>query len=378
VENTPSVDIARASGQRAELAELERRVVALERSNRDKEELLARERQLRAQLEAAHAANDRLLSVLSHDLRTPLNAVLGWTQLLRRERLDQNARDRALATIERNAQAQLQLVEDLLDISRLGSGGAQLERVSIDLGELVERAVHLVARTAKDRGVELTTAIAHERLVLTGDRRRLERALSRLLPFAIAQTSKDGRITAVVTRARANGAADGPLDWAKIALSGTGQSIPREKAARVLDPFLPGAERGALGGVDLTLYLVRQAVELHGGRLRAEQDGLAILLPLDASSAHRVASAAQSTAAPRGERDREEALEGIGVLVVEEEDDARELMTTILRERGAAVTAVADLATALATLHRATPDVVVRGAAALVAMLRRASGERAD
>lgn len=338
---------------------LMKRVGELERAVRDKDELLTRERRLRARLEAAHDAKDRFLAVLSHDLRTPLNAVLGWTQLLRREMLDQSARDRALATIERNALAQLRVLEDLLDISRLTSDGVQLERVPLDFVELVQRCGETVAASARERGVELTvSASAEDLLLVSGDRRRLERAVATLLSNALALTPNGGRVSVDVARKG---------EQARVTVAHTGRGIAPELLPHVFDPFRQGAELATLGAVDLGLYLVRQAVEVHGGIVFAESDGaesgarFTVLVPADMPSSH-VLPCSDKLGSSEASCSRD-VLEGVGVLVVEDEDDARELMTTILRQRGAAVTAVTDVATAVRCAKRTTPAVVVTGIA---------------
>jgi PAS domain S-box-containing protein len=325
----------------------------LARANRDMEEILARERRLRTQLEQEHVAKDRFLAILSHDLRAPLNAVVGWAQLLRRERLDEAARDRALATIERSAQAQLRLVEEVLDISRLAADKVQLERVPVVLNELVQHAVDAVATTAVERGIALTVAMDGDRLVVAGDRARLKQVLSNLLSNALKfMPAGGGQITLSLRR-------EG--DEARIVVADTGRGISRDLVAHLFDPFEKGGDfTTAFGGVGLGLYIVRQCVQLHGGRVLAESDGpgcgarFSVALPLT----ERFATPAEVV--PRSSRGLGPgALEGIRVLVVDDEEDARELMAAILRQHGAVVTVASDVPSAIHAFDGAPPDVVL-------------------
>jgi PAS domain S-box-containing protein len=325
----------------------------LARANRDMEEILARERRLRTQLEHEHVAKDRFLAVLSHDLRAPLNAVVGWAQLLRRERLDEAARDRALATIERNAQAQLRLVEELLDISRLAADKVQLERVPVVLNELVQHAADAVATTAAERGVVLTVTMDSERLVVEGDRGRLKQVMSNLLSNAMKfMPAGGGQVTLSLRR-------EG--DEARIIVADTGRGISPDLLPHLFDPFEKGGDYTASsGGVGLGLYIVQQCAHLHGGRALAESDGpgrgarFSVELPLTERFATPEDAPPRSTRGPGPG-----ALEGIRVLVVDDEEDARELMAAILRQHGAVVTVAGDVPEALRVFDGAPPDVVL-------------------
>jgi PAS domain S-box-containing protein len=321
------------------------RLAELERANRDKDELLLRERRLREELAAADAAKDRFIAVLSHDLRVPINAVVGWTQLLRREPLDHAARDRALATIERNAQTQVRLVEELLDISRVASNKLQLERTTLDLSSLVEREVGAVLPIARERGIEIDSVVT-DGVVVFGDRARLEQVMANLLSNALKFTQKGGRVIVLLER-------DG-LE-ARITTQDTGRGIAPEQLPLVFDPFRQTTDyTSTTDGLGFGLYIVRRAVELHGGSVAAQSEGLGrgarftVLLPI-------------VTSAPKGEGSRKAAahLDGVQVLVVDEDDDRRELMTTILQQKGAAVTTAREAATALLAFDAAQPDVVV-------------------
>ena len=337
------------------------RIAELERVNRDLEELLQRERRLREELASADAAKDRFIAVLSHDLRAPLNAVLGWTQLLRREPLDQSARDRALATIEQNAQAQIRLIEELLDVSRIAGNKMQLERTTLDLTGLVRRSVDAVLPHATECGVDVNAVIGSGILVV-GDRRRLEQAMANLLSNALKFTPRGGRVTVVLER-------DGQS--ARITAQDTGRGIAPEYLPSLFDPFRQVGDHttprdGRSGWVPgergLGLYVVHRAVEMHGGSVSVQSDGVGrgarftVLLPLVASSAPPAPSFADGARAGGPEL---LSLEGVRVLVVDDDDDSRELLAALLRQAGALVTAASDVATALHAFQTSAPAVVV-------------------
>ncbi len=319
-----------------------RRLAELERANRDKEELLARERLLREELVAADAAKDRLIAVLSHDLRGPLHSVLGWTQLLRRETLDSNARDRALATIEQNARAQLHLLDGLLDVSRIASEAVQLERVRVDLSALAREELAALTAPAAERSVTLDSAV-DPGIVVTGDRARLQQLLRRLLTRALASVSEGGRVELVAK------VDDG---GARIVVRDDGRGIAPD-----LLPTLFQLSRSSMDGVlssDATgLYLVRRIVELHEGSVTAESDGvgrgsqLTVTVPLPAT--------ARASTPPGQAR----ALTGVRVLLVDDDADTRDLMTLVLETDGAIVTAVGSAEEALTAFETAAPAAVV-------------------
>lgn len=331
----------------------------LERANRDKDELLARERRLRTQLESEHVAKDRFLAVLSHDLRAPLNAVLGWTQLLRREKLDESARDRALATIERNARAQLRLVEELLDISRFAADKVQLERVPVDFRELVQRAAEGISVEARERKVDLECKLCAAPLVVAGDRRRLEQVMSNLLSNSLKFTPAGGVVRLTLDQ-------DG--SYARVVVEDTGRGIAPELLPHVWEPFRQAnADYASMqNGLGLGLYIVRQAVEMHGGDVRAESTGsgkgasFVVRLPLSSADHPRHARGGEyaADATQRTPADTK-TLQGLRVLVVDDEDDARELTAAILRQRGAIVSLVGDALAALHAVAVSCPDVIV-------------------
>jgi signal transduction histidine kinase len=319
----------------------------VERMLRDKEELLARERRAREELERANRAKDRFIAVLSHDLRAPLNAILGWTQLLRREVLDQNARNRAFETIERNARTQAKLIEELLDISRMAADRVQLSLGPIDVGALAQRVIEGALPRTDELGLELRFNV-EPGLTVIGDRQRLEQVLSNVVANAIKYTPPPGRIEVDATR-------DGR--YVKIVVRDTGKGIEPALLPHIFDMYTQ--ERNYLAsrsGLGLGLYIVKQLVELHDGSVSAESEGaergaaFTIHLPVNDEVA---ALPSEIVIEPPV------ALRDLRILVVDDEEDARELVATILRRAGADVACASCASTALDLFSAWTPDIVV-------------------
>ena len=224
---------------------------------------------LRRALAAAEEANrlkDEFLAVLSHELRTPLNAILGWARMLRAGTLADADVPRALETIERNAQVQAQLIEDLLDVSRIVSGKLRLDMRPIDIGEVVAEAIDTVRPTADARGVELTTAVTHVGPV-SGDAHRLQQVVWNLLSNSIKFTPAGGTVHVRVEQTDS---------MVRIVVTDTGQGIDAEFLPHVFDRFrqassTPGQMRRK--GLGLGLAIVRHLVEAHAGNVRAESEG---------------------------------------------------------------------------------------------------------
>lgn len=338
----------------------------LARALRDKEELLGRERRCREELERANRAKDRFIAVLSHDLRAPLNAILGWTQLLRREVLDQAARSRAFETIERNARTQAKLIEELLDISRMAADRIQLALAPVDAGALVQKVVEGALPRAAELGLNLTFSV-EPNLTVICDRQRLEQVLTNLLSNAMKYTPASGRVDVEAKR-------DG--GHVKLVVRDTGNGIARSLLPHIFEMYTQERNySSARSGLGLGLYIVKQLVELQDGTVSAESEGegrgamFTVLLPL-----HDEVVAAPSEVAI----EPPVALKNLRVLVVDDEEDSRELMATILRRAGADVACAAGVKAALDLFGTWTPDVVVSDLAMpggdgceLIAMLRR-------
>jgi PAS domain S-box-containing protein len=316
-----------------------------ERALRDRTELLERERRLRMELERTNRAKDRFIAVLAHDLRAPLNAILGWTQLLQQEQLDRDGRARALATIARNANAQTQLIDELLDIARIDADQLQLTLTVLDFGVLVERAVDGLAPGANEKGITLTASCERD-LTVIGDRSRLDQIIANLLANALKYTPMEGSIAIAVGR-------EG--ERVRLTVSDTGKGIPNKLLPNVFQLYTQDRTDLAGSGLGLGLHIVKQLVELHDGTVEATSQGegqgttITVYLPL-----HSERPAPREHTLPADRR----LLSRLTVLVVDDERDERELISAILSRAGAAILCADGHAAALKLFEAHRPDVV--------------------
>ena len=310
--------------------------------------------------EEADRAKDQFLATLSHELRTPLTAILGWTRMLRSGRLDSTSHATALETIERNTRLQTQLIEDLLDVSRIISGKLQLDRQPVELATVVEAATQSLRSVAEAKGVGIRLLIETDGGDLVeGDPHRLQQVVLNLLSNAIKFTPREGRVEVRLGRAD---------DYARLVVSDSGQGIAPEVLPHVFDTFrqADGTHTKQHGGLGLGLAIVRHLVALHGGTARAESDGVdrgatfTVELPL----AGPVAGHAVRPRGRRGEAgddifDCPPVLEGLRVLVVEDDPDSRRFIIRVLEECKAVVVAAGSAPEALGVLPRFRPHVLV-------------------
>jgi signal transduction histidine kinase/ActR/RegA family two-component response regulator len=323
----------------------------------EREALLLAERQARLEAERAGRMKDEFLATLSHELRTPLSAILGWTHLLQHAGASAIDRAKAVATIERNARAQAKLIEALLDVSRIASGNFELEIRKVALGTVFEAAVQALQPMADAKGVRLERTDLGADIELQADPGRLQQIVWNLLSNAIKFTGRGGRVTLhaeVVAREA----------WLSVTDTGTG--ITADFLPHVFERFrqAESSEARSFGGLGLGLAIVRQLVELHGGSVEARSEGadrgatFVVRLPLDAAgprpTAAEPAAAAKEAAAPApGE------LDGLRVLIVDDEADGRDMLAQLLAMRGAHVAAVGSAEEALESLDGALPDILV-------------------
>ena len=311
----------------------------------------------REQAEAANRSKDEFLATLSHELRTPLNAILGWVQLLRAD-ADAGATDAAelsqgLATVERNARVQAQLIEDLLDVSRIVSGKVRLAVRRTDLRPVLAAAVDVVRPAAQAKGVRLDLPQASAPAPVVGDPNRLQQVAWNLLANAVKFTPPGGTVRAALDRV------GGDME---LAVSDSGRGIAADFLPFVFDRFrqADGTASRQHGGLGLGLAIVRHLVELHGGIVTAESDGpgrgatFRVRLPLSDGAADDD-DASASARLPAGQP----LLAGVRAVVVDDEPDARGLVAAVLRRAGAEVTAVATAAEALAAVTAVRPAVLV-------------------
>lgn len=334
--------------------------VGLARSRIEEERatLLARERNSREEAEAANRSKDEFLAMVSHELRTPLNAITGWTSMLLAGELEPSRVKRALETIERNARSQAQLIDDLLDIGRITSGNLRVETSTVDVAEIAEMALESVRLAAQAKGIVLVDAIDSSAGQLKGDADRLKQIIWNLLTNAIKFTPKGGRVALRVARHESE---------IEIRVEDTGGGIPSAFLPYVFDRFkqADGTMTRAKGGLGLGLAIVKHLVELHGGTIEARSEGLGkgatfvVLLPTSGTdqAARSGRDAALVSTRPTFERPRE--VEGIRVLVLDDEEDARELIRSVLESCKIVVTTASNAMDAFEVVQSNAVDVVL-------------------
>ena len=345
------------------LRDAEGRVVRWFGTNTDIDErvrLLASEKAAREEAERSNRAKDEFLAIVSHELRNPLNAMLGWTRLLQGSALPEEQRGRALETIERNALNQSQLIDDLLDVARIVAGKLPLDVQSVKLARVVEAAVDS-ARPALDAKELRLSVILDSDAVLSGDPARLQQIVWNLLTNATKFTPRGGSIRVVLRRD------DSHLD---LLVSDNGQGIDASFIPYVFDRFKqadPTTTR-AQGGLGLGLAITKNLVEMHGGNITVESKGIGhgatfvVRLPL--AVVREREAIISSTARPRAEPpktvfDPSPELRGLRVLAVDDEPDGREIVAAILASCGALVTSAGSVAEAMEVVGRDPPDVVL-------------------
>jgi PAS domain S-box-containing protein len=307
--------------------------------------------------EAASRAKDQFLATLSHELRTPLNAVVGWAHMLRSGKLDPAGTERAIETIDRNARAQSQLISDILDISRIVSGKLRLNVRPVDLTPVVEAALDTVRPSAEAKGIRLQAILDPAAGPVSGDADRLQQVIWNLLANAIKFTPREGRVQVRLSRINSH---------VEVRVEDTGVGIGSEFLPHVFELFRqrdssPSRQHGGLG---LGLALVKHLVELHGGSVECASPGeglgavFSIRLPLMIMAAREDAGV-HPTADSGAAMPPAPSLEGVSVLVVDDDPDARQLITMLLGERGAKVIAVASAGEALKALETNRPDVLL-------------------
>lgn len=339
----------------------------------ERNQLLLREQAARAQAEAANRSKDDFLAIVSHELRTPMTAILGWAGMLQTGMLDEDRVRDAIETIERNANLQMQLIEDLLDISRIVQGNLSLNFSSVNLVEVIADAVEVVQSSADDKAIELESVLDTSVESIWGDSERLQQVVWNLLSNAIKFTPDGGRVE--VRLSVVSGSEQQATDnYAQIQVSDTGKGISPDFLPYVFERFRQADSTSTRSnkGLGLGLAIARHLVELHGGTIQAESPGIGqgakftVMLPLLAipsakeaqtnnSNQMQVPTFGEDTAAlenpPR--------LDGLQVLVVDDEPDVREWIRTVLTESGAQVIAMGSVSEALAALEQLTPDVLV-------------------
>lgn len=323
---------------------------------------LSREQMARSEAEAANRMKDEFLATVSHELRTPLNAILGWSHMLRGGRLDASTTARALETIDRNARSQAQLVEDILDVSRMITGKLRLDIEPVDVATVINAAIDAVQLAAESKGIQLKLTLDPSARHTFGDAGRLQQIVWNLLSNAIKFTPSGGSVELRLERVEAN---------IRLRVSDTGQGIKPEFLPFVFDRFrqADATSTRQIGGLGLGLSIVRQLIELHGGSASAESEGegrgatFTIVLPL-AGARERAKFRRSATGTLRPIPDAATAtptpnLEDLHVLLVDDDQDSLQMLSVSLVESRARVQTASSVAEALEVLSWFKPDVLV-------------------
>ncbi len=317
--------------------------------------LLELEQLARAKAESANRIKDEFLAVLSHELRTPLNAILGWSKLLQNRQLEPAKISQALATIERNAKLQVQLIEDLLDISRILQGKLVLNITNLNLESIVLLALETMRLAAETKSIQVSTIFAPNVGQVIGDSARLQQVVWNLLSNAVKFTPSGGKVEVQLEQVD---------NYAQIVVSDTGKGMSAEFLPYAFDYFrqADSSSTRTFGGLGLGLAIVRKIIEMHGGTVKAESTGenqgskFTVQLPLLINESlsradeqnHHLSLTAQSLP-----------LATMQILVVDDDADSRDFIVFVLQQDGAEVIATSSALEALQTLKQTKPDVLI-------------------
>jgi PAS domain S-box-containing protein len=316
-----------------------------------KANLLAREQAARAQAEAANQTKDEFLAIVSHELRSPLNAMLGWARVLRSGNVDEETQKHAIGVIEQSAEMQSRLIEDLIDSARIESGQLRIESRPVNLNPVIQSAIDTVHPAAESKGVEIRTDLDMQAGIITGDAERMQQIVWNLLSNAVKFTPKGGRVEAKLSRQD---------PWVTMTVKDTGRGIKADDLPYIFDRFrqVDSSTTRRTGGLGLGLSLVKNLVDLHGGKITAESAGegkgasFTVKLPLRAVSgpAAGIDASGIDAGGVSGRLSFLPVLAGLQILTVDDEAQARDLIATLLRKYGAAVTPVASSSEAMEIL----------------------------
>ncbi|HEY0323919.1 MAG TPA: PAS domain S-box protein [Pyrinomonadaceae bacterium] len=327
----------------------------------ERDRLLAREREARIEAEEANRLKDEFLATLSHELRTPLTAMLGWTRMLRTRQLDEHTSGHALETIERNVRAQTQLIEDLLDVSRIITGKLRLDTRPVELVPVIEAAIDSIRPAAKAKEITLERSLDPTASPVLGDANRLQQVVWNLLSNAVKFTPKGGRIQIALHRNES---------YAAVTITDSGTGISQDFLPYVFDRFrqADSSSTRAHGGLGLGLAIVRHLVELHGGTVGATSEGtkrgssFTVELPLMTVNLRRTETAKMGSDGVSIDETSMECpppLKGVRILVVDDEEDTRHLLATILGECEALVETAANVGQAIEAVRLKRPDLLI-------------------
>jgi PAS domain S-box-containing protein len=324
----------------------------------ERRQALAREKEARIEAEEANRVKDEFLSTLSHELRTPLTAIMGWSNLLLHGEVDEARQQQAIETIARNANSQCQLIDDLLEVSRIITGKLRLDFVGCELQPVIQAAAESLRPTADAKGVKLYVTLAQNLGMVMGDRERLQQVVWNLVSNAVKFTPAGGEVNVRLNRINSH---------LEIAVSDTGAGVHPDFLPHVFDRFrqADGSTTRAHGGLGLGLAIVRHLVELHGGVAVADSPGVGkgatftvrfpLMLPVEAPVHVDVDKNRRLTVAEQPCV----VLDGLRVLIVDDEEDARELVSVMLTRSGAAMKCASSSTEAMEIIESWRPDVLI-------------------
>lgn len=359
------------SGRMCSVLSLVLDVTDKKQAEAERNRLLQQEQAAREAAESANRIKDEFLAVVSHELRSPLNPILGWAKLLRSRQLDAQKTEQALAVIERNAQMQAQLINDLLDVSRILRGKLSLNPSPVDLVTTIQSAIETVRLAADAKSIQINTQLDPTIGQVSGDPGRLQQIVWNLLSNAVKFTPEGGQINIRLSGAEASNdgassvaepSAELPphphLTYAQISVTDTGKGIHPDFLPHVFEHFRQedSATTRRFGGLGLGLAIVRYLVELHGGTVQADSSGegqgatFTVSLPLISLPV---------IAAPETAPVRQANLQGIRILVVDDDDETREFLAFLLELRGATVIMSASASEAITILTQFQPDLLL-------------------
>ena len=346
--------IEQTEAARLHVEELSKYISELQRSEDARGQLLLRAERARAEAEAANRIKDEFLATLSHELRTPLTSLLGWSSVLREAKRDEKVLHQGLEAIDRNARVQAQLIDDLLDVSRIVSGKLNLEVRPLDIASVTRAAINVVRPAADAKGISIDYCAEPGLGAISADSARLQQIIWNLLSNAVKFTPHGGKISVRVEQDGAD---------ARVSVKDTGQGIEREFLPRVFDRFLQAdsSTTRSFGGLGLGLAIVRHLVELHGGTVSAYSEGRNKGATFSATFPLLTERAEPVTTSHNGDTPTLDthSLNGLRVLLVDDEAEAREILSTVMTRTGAEVTACDSASEALALLLEWKPDVIL-------------------
>jgi two-component system CheB/CheR fusion protein len=343
-----------ASGELTGFVKVLRDETARKQAETERADLLRREQLARAEAENATRLKDQFLAILSHELRTPISSILVWARMLREGTCEEGEQSEGLEVIEKSAESQKQLLDDLLDVSRIASGKTRLERSETDLLEVVRLAIDTLMPTAKAKNVTLKTNLAKDVGLISADSDRLRQVIGNLVNNALKFTPAGGRVD---VRLRKDG------DWIEFSVTDTGKGIEPEFLPHVFTAFSQSdvSSTRSFGGLGLGLAISKELVELHGGTIHAESAGagkgatFVVRLPStapdksDKRKRQKLGSKAAST----------DLMVGSKILLIEDESQTREALEKLLEKNGAEVTAVGAAAEAFASFKKSRPNIII-------------------